>query len=135
MAGPIWLNWPFAGLMVISALYHAGRMVAARQHGRTGGYDIDLTHLVICTAMATMLVMTFGNHLATAWSVVVGLPTLSFILRALRALPSGGARALMQPVQQVPCAPRCCSCWSSRVSRLRHPRGWSRMGWIWRAGP
>ena len=47
MAGPTWLNWPFAGLMGISALYCAGRMVAARQHGRTGGYDIDLTHLVI----------------------------------------------------------------------------------------
>lgn len=101
MSGPIWLNWPFAGLMVISALHHAGRLVAARQRGRTHGYDVDLTQLVMCTAMAAMLVITFGTQLATAWSVIVGMPMLWFTLRALRALTSDGARALLQPVQQV----------------------------------
>src|SRR5665647_858427 len=80
MVGPIWLNWPFAGLMVISALYHAGRLVAARQCGRTQGYDDDLTHLVMSTAMAAMLVTSFGSHVAMAWSVVIGVPTLWFIL-------------------------------------------------------
>src|SRR5665647_1461571 len=109
MVGPIWLNWPFAGLMVISALYHAGRLVAARQCGRTQGYDDDLTHLVMSTAMAAMLVTSFGSHVAMAWSVVIGVPTLWFILRSAKALTSagrsllsGGARALIHPMQQVP---------------------------------
>jgi hypothetical protein len=51
--------------------------------------------------MAAMLVITFGPHLASAWSVVVGAPTLWFILRALRDLTSSDPRALKQPVQQV----------------------------------
>ena len=101
MSGPIWLNWPFAGVMVIFALYHGVRLVTAGQRGRPNGYDIDLAHLLMCTAMAAMLVMTFGAHLATAWAVVVGVPTLWFILRAVMALVSGGAKAMMAPVQQV----------------------------------
>src|SRR5665811_700135 len=72
VSGPIWLNWPFAGVMVIFALYHGVRLVTAGQRGRPNGYDIDLAHLLMCTAMAAMLVMTFGAHLATAWAVVVG---------------------------------------------------------------
>jgi len=101
VSGPIWLNWPFAGVMVIFALYHGVRLVTAGQRGRPNGYDIDLAHLLMCTAMAAMLVMTFGAHLATAWAVVVGVPTLWFILRAVMALVSGGAKAMMAPVQQV----------------------------------
>src|ERR1035437_5280096 len=101
VSGPIWLNWPFAGVMVIFALYHGVRLVTAGQRGRPNGYDIDLAHLLMCTAMAAMLVMTFGAHLATAWAVVVGVPTLWFILGAVRALVSGGARATMAPAQQV----------------------------------
>jgi hypothetical protein len=109
MVGPIWLNWPFAGLMIFSALFHAGRLVAARQRGRTHGYDDDLTHLLMSTAMAAMLVTSFGSHVAMALAVVIGVPTLWFVLRAARALTpggrsllSGGARALIQPLQQVP---------------------------------
>jgi NADH:ubiquinone oxidoreductase subunit 6 (subunit J) len=100
VSGPVWLNWAFAALMVICALYHGGRLAAARQRGRTGGYDIDVTHLVICAVMAAMLVITFGAHLDAAWSVVVGVPALWFIVGALRALASDGARTLVQPVQQ-----------------------------------
>src|SRR5665811_2544512 len=95
VSGPIWLNWPFAGVMVIFALYHGVRLVTAGQRGRPNGYDIDLAHLLMCTAMAAMLVMTFGAHLATAWAVVVGVPTLWFILRAVMALVSGGAKAMI----------------------------------------
>lgn len=118
LSGPSWLSWPFASLMIILALCHAGRLVAARRRGRTGGYDVDLTHLVLCTAMAAMLVTTFGAPFAAAWSIVIGVPTLWFVLRALRALTPGGtltsgrtltsggalisdrARALTQPMQQ-----------------------------------
>ena len=101
MLGPIWLSWPFAGLMVISALCHAGRLMVAREHGKTHGYDVDLTHLVTSCAMAAMLVVTFGVYLATACAVLVGVPTLWFALRALRAMRSNVTRAFVQPGQQV----------------------------------
>src|SRR5665811_1008054 len=66
VSGPIWLNWPFAGVMVIFALYHGVRLVTAGQRGRPNGYDIDLAHLLMCTAMAAMLVMTFGAHMVAS---------------------------------------------------------------------
>src|ERR1019366_10234378 len=72
MSGPNWLSWPLAGLMVISALYHAVRLLAAGRRGRTNGYDVDLAHLVMCAAMAAMLVMTVDATLATARAGALG---------------------------------------------------------------
>src|SRR5476649_1354568 len=95
--GATWLNWGFAGVMAISALCHAGRLVLARHGARTLRYGIDLTHFVTSCAMAAMLVVTFGAHLATALVVAVGVPTLWLILRALRALVSNGSRAFTRP--------------------------------------
>lgn len=121
MVGPIWLSWLLASLMLFSALYHAGRVVAAGQrgrglgfglgptHGPHHGYHDDLAHLVMSTAMAAMLVISFSAHIAMAWGVVIGVPLVWFILRAGRVLTSGGrsmtsggARAVIQPMQQVP---------------------------------
>lgn len=121
MVGPIWLSWLLASLMLFSALYHAGRVVAAGQrgrglgfglgptHGPHHGYHDDLAHLVMSTAMAAMLVISFSAHIAMAWGVVIGVPLVWFILRACRVLTSGGrsmtsggARAVIQPMQQVP---------------------------------
>ena len=125
MVGPIWLSWLLASLMLFSALYHAGRLVTAGQRGRglglglgptqgptqgpNHGYDDDLAHLVMSTAMAAMLVISFSAHIAMAWGVVIGVPLVWFILRACRVLTSGGrsmtsggARAVIQPMQQVP---------------------------------
>ena len=123
MLGPIWLSWLLASLMLFSALYHAGRLVTAGQrgrgrelglglgptHGPNHGYDDDLAHLVMSTAMAAMLVISFSAHIAMAWGVVIGVPLVWFILRAGRVLASGdrsttsgGARAAIQPMQQVP---------------------------------
>ena len=121
MVGPIWLSWLLASLMLFSALYHAGRVVAAGQrgrglgfglgptHGPHHGYDDDLAHLVMSTAMAAMLVISFSAHIAMAWGVVIGVPLVWFILRAGRVLTSrgrsmtsGAARAAIQPMQQVP---------------------------------
>jgi Domain of unknown function (DUF5134) len=59
--------------------------------------------------MAAMLVISFSAHIAMAWGVVIGVPLVWFILRACRVLTaggrsmtSGGARAVIQPMQQVP---------------------------------
>lgn len=115
MLGPIWLNWFFASLMIFSALFHVGRLmsarlVPARPDGRAHRHDDDLTHLVMSSSMAAMLVISFGAQVAIVWSVIIGVPTLWFILRAVRALTSGvgsqtsggtRTRAPIQPLQQV----------------------------------
>jgi hypothetical protein len=101
MSGPNWLSWPLAGLMVISALYHAVRLLAAGRRGRTNGYDVDLAHLVMCAAMAAMLVMTVDATFATACAVALGVPTVWFVHRALGALLSDGTRGMIWPVQQL----------------------------------
>ena len=107
MAGPIWLNWFFAALMIVAALFHAGRVVAARQRGPHRGYDGDLTDLVMSSGMAVLLIINFGAHTPMTWSLIIGLPTLWLILRALRALtskssPTGSSRALIPATQQLP---------------------------------
>ena len=50
MSEPVWLSWPLAGLMVVAALIHSGRLVAAHQRAAsrgyaaaTSGFDVDLT--------------------------------------------------------------------------------------------
>jgi Domain of unknown function (DUF5134) len=107
MAGPIWLNWFFAALMIVVALFHAGRVVAARQRGPHWGYDGDLEDLVMSSAMAGLLVINFGTHMPMTWLLVIGLPTPWLILRALRARTAkfsraGSSRALTMITQQLP---------------------------------
>jgi len=53
--------------MVLAALIHSGRLFAAHQRAGTRGYDaatsgldVDLTHLLMSFAMATMLVTDLG---------------------------------------------------------------------------
>ena len=35
MSGRDWVSWPLAGLMVLAALVHTSRLVAAQQRGAT----------------------------------------------------------------------------------------------------
>jgi Domain of unknown function (DUF5134) len=107
MAGPIWLNWIFAALMTLAALFHAGRLLAASQRGQHRGYDGDLTDLVMSSAMAALLVINFGAHMPMTLALSIGLPTLWLILRALRAIaakppPRRISRALTPATQQLP---------------------------------
>src|ERR1035437_4129558 len=71
------------------------------RRGRTHGYDVNLAHLMMCAAMAAMLVMNVDATLATACAVALGVPTVWFVHRALGALVSEGARAMIWPVQQL----------------------------------
>jgi hypothetical protein len=107
MAGPVWLNSIFATLMALAALFHAGRLLAARQHGPPRGHEDDLTDLVMSSAMAVLLIVSFGAHMPTTWALIIGLPTLWLILRALRALTSTSSPvvspgALTPATQQLP---------------------------------
>jgi hypothetical protein len=107
MAGPIWLDWIFATLMALAALFHAGRLLAARQHGPHRGCEADLTDLVMSSAMAVLLIINFGTHIPMTWALIIGLPTVWLIFRALRALTSkssaaGSSGALTPATQHLP---------------------------------
>lgn len=101
MSGPVWVSWPLAFLMVLAALIHSGRLLTAHERGATRGYDVDLTHLMMSVAMATMLVTDLGARGATAWAAVVGIPLLWFAFRAFRSLSPGATKALVQPLQHL----------------------------------
>ena len=101
MTEPAWLSWLFAVLMVASAVFHAARLVAAGRARRRHPYDLDLTHLVMSTAMAAMLVLPFGAGQATTWSLLVAVPAAWFAVRTLGVALGGGLRALGQPARQL----------------------------------
>jgi Domain of unknown function (DUF5134) len=99
--GPAWLSWLFSVLMVASAVFHTGALVAAGRARRPHPYDVDLTHLVMSTAMAAMLVLPFGAGQATTWSLLIAVPAGWFALRTVGAAVAGGVRALGQPGRQL----------------------------------
>jgi hypothetical protein len=55
VSGPDWLNDSFAAVMVVVALYSAGRVVAARRWGRPSHADVDSAHVLMGVAMAGLL--------------------------------------------------------------------------------
>jgi hypothetical protein len=101
VTGPVWLSWPFAALMGASAVFHAARLLAARRAARPHRYDVDLTHLVMSSAMAVMLVLPVGPRQATAWSLVIAVPAGWFTARTVSAAQVGDVRALGGPVRQL----------------------------------
>ena len=58
MTSPAWLNDLFAAVMVVVAVYSAGRLVAARMWSRPTHVDVDAAHVLMGAAMAGMLKMT-----------------------------------------------------------------------------
>lgn len=107
MAGPVWLNSIFAALMALAALFHAGRLLAASHSRPHRGHEGDLTDLVMSSAMAVLLIVNLGAPMPASWALIIGLPGLWLILRALRDLISkpsaaGSSRALTPAMQQLP---------------------------------
>ena len=56
ITGPNWLGWLFAVVMLGTAAYCAVRLVVAWRSRRPTGYAVDLTHILMGSAMAGMLV-------------------------------------------------------------------------------
>ena len=86
MTGPSWLADGFAGLMLLTAGYCAGRLVAARVQRRPAERDVDLVHVLMGVAMAGMLVPRIGLRpagLCTGiWAVVFAAAAGWFAWRA-----------------------------------------------------
>ena len=68
MTGPSWLADSFAGLMLLTAVYCAGRLVAARVQRRPAERDVDLVHVLMGLALAGLLVPRLGLRPAGLWT-------------------------------------------------------------------
>ena len=95
MTGPAWLADSFAVVMIATAVYCAGRLVAARWWRRPTEPDVDTAHVFMGVAMAGMLV-PWLNPFATAGWVAIFAVTLAWfgwqIVRAYRGAGPGGHR-------------------------------------------
>ncbi len=88
MAGPAWLADSFAALMLLTALYCAGRLVVTRTRRRPTEQDVNLVHVLMGVAMAGMLVpralplpgpaQPGGTIWASIWGLVFGVATAWF---------------------------------------------------------
>jgi hypothetical protein len=90
MTGPGWLGWLFAVVMLGTAAYCAGRLAVAWRSRRPTGYAVDLTHVLMGSAMAGMLVPGLGFAPAGLWQVTFAATGCWFAAQAVRGLARGG---------------------------------------------
>jgi Domain of unknown function (DUF5134) len=90
VAGPDWLNDGFAAVMLVVALYSAGRLVAARAWSRPIHVDIDVAHVLMGVAMAGMLDGRINPIGSGVWEVVFSLLGLWFLWRCYQFLVDPG---------------------------------------------
>lgn len=95
--GPSWLAGAFAAVMIATAVYCAGRIIAARWWRRPTGYDADAVHVLMGTAMAGMLSPALRFGPVGGWDIVFGAAAGWFGWRAWRGRGLAGHR----PAQHV----------------------------------
>jgi Domain of unknown function (DUF5134) len=95
--GPSWLAGAFAAVMIATAVYCAGRIIAARWWRRPTGYDVDAVHVLMGTAMAGMLSPGLRFGPAAGWEIVFGAAAGWFGWRAWNGRGLAGHR----PAQHV----------------------------------
>jgi hypothetical protein len=81
MSGPGWLADLFAGVMILVAVYSAGRLVIAHLRSRLTHVDVDLAHVMMGAAMAGMLVSAINLLPAHVWEGVFTVLALWFLWR------------------------------------------------------
>lgn len=84
MTNPVWLNDVFAAVMLAVAAFSAGRLVAARRWSRPTHVDVDVSHVLMGTAMAGMLVSDLSPIPNGLWEVVFSLLSAWFVWRCVQ---------------------------------------------------
>jgi len=95
MAGPSWLAWTFASVMIITAVYCLTRLVASWRQHRPSDRHVDAIHVLMGVAMAGMLVPRLAVFWAGGWEVVFGMGAAWFgwlAIREFRGQPTAGGR-------------------------------------------
>lgn len=95
MAGPSWLAWTFASVMILVAAYCLTRLVASWRQHRPSDRRVDAIHVLMGVAMAGMLVPWLRVFWVGGWEVVFGIGAAWFgwlAIREFRGRPTVGGR-------------------------------------------
>ena len=95
MAGPSWLAWAFAGVMIIVAAYCLTRLAISWRQHRPADRRVDAIHVLMGVAMAGMLVPRLQVFWVGGWEVVFGIGAAWFgglAIREFRGRPTVGGR-------------------------------------------
>ncbi|HMH91865.1 MAG TPA: DUF5134 domain-containing protein [Streptosporangiaceae bacterium] len=84
MTSPGWLAGILAAVVLVVALFSAGRLIAARGRRRRGEVDADGVHVLMGVAMAGMFVPRLATLPDAAWGAVFGVGAVWFAGRAWR---------------------------------------------------
>jgi hypothetical protein len=90
--GPGWLVDTLAAVMLVTAAYCFGRLVAAEVWHRTTHFDVDVGHVAMGVAMAGMLVESFRTLPAGVWEVIFGCLSGWFGVQIVRFVSRWGIR-------------------------------------------
>jgi hypothetical protein len=107
VTAPLWLAGALAAVMVVIAVYCAGRLVASRWWRRTTEVDADGIHVVMGVAMAGMLVPGLSSLPGRVWEVVFGAGGAWFAWEAAQArrnIPASTMRCAHPVPHLVECA-------------------------------
>ena len=128
MAGPSWLAWAFASVVIIVAGYCLTRLVASWRQHRPSDHRVDAIHVLMGVAMAGMLVPRLAVFWVGGWEVVFGMGAAWFGWLAIREFRAGRrwAGGLVIICSTCSAAGRCCTCSWPRPPSPRPPPGGQR---------
>ena len=95
MAGPSWLAWIFASVMIIVSGYCLTRLAASWRQHRPTDHRVDGIHVLMGVAMAGMLVPRLRVFWTGGWEVVFAVGAAWFgwlAIREFRGRPTVGGR-------------------------------------------
>jgi hypothetical protein len=104
VTGPSWLAGTLAVVMIATAIYCFGRLVAARHWRRATDYDVDGVHMLMGVAMAGMLVPRLNPLSGSAWELIFGAAVAWFGWHAIggyRSRPAAGRRWVAHDLQHL----------------------------------
>jgi hypothetical protein len=95
MAGPSWLAWIFASVMIATSGYCLTRLAATWRQHRPTDHHVDAIHVLMGVAMAGMLVPRLRVFWTGGWEVVFAVGAAWFgwlAIREFRGQPTVGGR-------------------------------------------
>jgi hypothetical protein len=90
--GPSWLVDTLATIMLVTAAYCLGRLVAAKAWHRTTHFDVDVGHVAMGVAMAGMLVASLRTLPTGVWEAVFAGLSAWFVVQIVRFVSRWGLR-------------------------------------------
>ncbi len=90
MSSPAWLYYLFGLLMLVVAAYCLVLLSLSLTTGRRGGRDVELSHVLMGTAMAGMFVPSWAFGPRGLWTVAFGALTVWFVVESIQSVHRWG---------------------------------------------